>query len=253
MSKLLLPDSHPLLVLPELADAIGLNEAIVLQQVHYWIENNKKERRNFHRGRCWVYNSYRKWNENFPFWSERTIKKIFLDLEKQGLLISGNFNKLKIDRTKWYTIDYDAFEKLCSDAGLGKSCTIDSADIAQALPETNTKTQNDNNGHNGLVSNQPARACITHVEHSDPDISYFIDWYFELYEYYKHRPHPPIKSKQKIRVHDTLKEFCNENDVDIEGLESMAEAFFNVPSSDHNINHFATDGILQNRFYEVLY
>lgn len=33
----------------------------------------------------------------------------------------------------------------------------------------------------------------------------------------------------------------------------MAEAFFDVESSDHNINHFATAGILENRFYEELY
>ncbi len=36
MNNLLL-DEHPLLVMPKLATLIGLNEAIVLQQVHYWL------------------------------------------------------------------------------------------------------------------------------------------------------------------------------------------------------------------------
>lgn len=40
MSKLLL-DDEPLVILPKLAAAIGLNEAIILQQLHYWLEKVK--------------------------------------------------------------------------------------------------------------------------------------------------------------------------------------------------------------------
>ena len=34
-----------------------------------------------------------------------TVKRTFAKLEKQGYLISGNFNKDPRDKTKWYTID----------------------------------------------------------------------------------------------------------------------------------------------------
>lgn len=37
MSKLLI-DDYPIQVLPKLAKEIGLNEAIFLQQVHYWLK-----------------------------------------------------------------------------------------------------------------------------------------------------------------------------------------------------------------------
>ena len=37
MSNLLI-DDYPILVLPKLANEIGLNEAIVLQQMHYWLK-----------------------------------------------------------------------------------------------------------------------------------------------------------------------------------------------------------------------
>lgn len=40
MSKLLISES-PLLVLPSLAETIGLNEAIVLQQIHFWTSKEK--------------------------------------------------------------------------------------------------------------------------------------------------------------------------------------------------------------------
>ena len=38
----LLINEHPLMVLPSLATAVGLNQAIVLQQVHYWLDLNRK-------------------------------------------------------------------------------------------------------------------------------------------------------------------------------------------------------------------
>ena len=41
MSKILF-DEQPIVVSRELAKLIGLNEAIVLQQVHYWLEINRK-------------------------------------------------------------------------------------------------------------------------------------------------------------------------------------------------------------------
>ena len=39
MNKLLL-NEPPLMILPTLASNIGLNEAIFLQQLHYWIEKS---------------------------------------------------------------------------------------------------------------------------------------------------------------------------------------------------------------------
>jgi hypothetical protein len=52
------------------------------------------------------------WEENFPFYSLNTIKRAFNKLEGLGILLSGEFNKLDGDRTKWYTIDYAKLEEL---------------------------------------------------------------------------------------------------------------------------------------------
>ena len=109
ISKLLL-DEKPLLVLPQLAVKIGLNEAITLQQLHFHIVNAKKKSHidHFHEDRWWVYNSYEEWRENdFPFWSVSTIKRIFLKLETLGLALSNQLSKNKSDRKKWYSIDYE--------------------------------------------------------------------------------------------------------------------------------------------------
>ena len=150
MSKLLL-NEQPLLIMPQLAEKIGLNESIVIQQIHYWNVINEKANNNFKDGHYWTFNSYVQWKEQFPFWSESTIKRIIKSLEKMGLVIIGNYNKLKIDRTNWYRIDY---EMLATIENTPK-CQIElikvsnrpnqDSKLKQPLPEINSKTISKNN------------------------------------------------------------------------------------------------------------
>lgn len=105
MNKLLI-DDYPIQVLPKLAELIGLNEAIVLQQIHYWLNNSKHK----YDGKTWIFNSYPEWQKQFPFWSLITIKRTIYSLEKQNLLLIGNYNKAKFDKTKWYAINYQTIE-----------------------------------------------------------------------------------------------------------------------------------------------
>lgn len=108
MSKRLF-DSHPIVVDRELAKAFGLNEAIVLQQLNYWLNGKSAKLIN---GRKWIYNSYKQWQtDNFPFWSLATVRRAIENCEKKGLIITGNFNKAGFDKTKWYSIDYDAVDR----------------------------------------------------------------------------------------------------------------------------------------------
>jgi len=105
--KLLIKES-PLQVLPTLAKKIGLNEAIILQQIHYWLQRSNKQVE----GHTWIYKTLNSWNEEFPFWSKRTIERTLKKLESEGYIIVGKFNKMKADRTKWYSINYDLVEQL---------------------------------------------------------------------------------------------------------------------------------------------
>ncbi len=81
MNKLLLNES-PLIQLHSLALKIGLNEAIFLQQLHYWI---LKSSTNFD-GKNWVYRTSKEWEKEFPFWSNSTIKRVINSLKKSRIL-----------------------------------------------------------------------------------------------------------------------------------------------------------------------
>lgn len=103
MSKLLI-NEPPLQVLPSLAATIGLNEALFLQQLHYWINQSGHEKD----GQRWVYNTYDQWSEQFPFWSARTIRRIVASLREQGLILTTDkYNAVAIDNTLWYAIQYE--------------------------------------------------------------------------------------------------------------------------------------------------
>lgn len=135
VSKLLL-DDKPLVILPSLAKVIGLNESIIVQQLHYWLLESKHDYDGFH----WIYNTYSAWKEQFPFWSDKTIRRTITKLENEGIIITGNYNKLPIDKTKWYRIDYDKLNILTSPCGQNdqskrSDCPVEEVRLTTPLPE----------------------------------------------------------------------------------------------------------------------
>ena len=96
------------MVLPTLATKIGLNEAMFLQQLHYWVERSK----HVMEGRKWIYNTVDDWCKQFPFWSRRTLTRIIANLEKRMLIVAANYNRKGFDHTKWYTVNYEHLAEL---------------------------------------------------------------------------------------------------------------------------------------------
>jgi len=119
----LLINESPLQVLPSLAMQVGLNAAILLQQLHFrsLISTNVRD------GHKWVYKTYDQWkNEEFPFWSVDTIKRAIRRLEDSGYIIStDSYNRMKMDKTKWYRINYSKLQ--CQAVQPAPSTTAQSA------------------------------------------------------------------------------------------------------------------------------
>ena len=143
----LLYDDKPLVVSPRLAMVVGLNEAIVLQQVHYWTLLNERTKKNCRGGFYWTYNTYAEWQEQFPFWSVDTIKRIFKKLRDANLLVVERFNKMPTDRTTWYRVNHACIshsaESHFRECGIAPcivaDCTNAIVQIAPMLPETTSE------------------------------------------------------------------------------------------------------------------
>lgn len=106
----LLISEPPLQVLPTLAKAIGLNEAIVTQQLHYLLRDKRNGR--VFDGHQWIFNTYEQWQERFfPFWSIPTIQRIFSHLEKAGVFVACQ-PEGRLSRRKYYRLSGAAVSNL---------------------------------------------------------------------------------------------------------------------------------------------
>ena len=164
MASKLLIDDYPIQVLPKLAIEIGLNEAIILQQIHYWLNQSNHN----HDGKKWIYNTYDDWNKQFPFWSVMTIRRTITSLEKQNLILIANYNKAGFDKTRWYSINYPVVESV------NRRCVQNEQTICSKRTDgsvqneqTNTRDYTENTTENISMSDKsdaaPYKTIIEHL------------------------------------------------------------------------------------------
>ena len=154
MSRLLI-DEPPLQVLPSLAREIGLNEAIMLQQMHYWLIKSSHE----FEGVKWFYKTLEDWQTEFPFWSTMTIRRTLSNLEKQKVIRVGNFNKKKFDKTKWYTIEYQCVNRRC--VQYEQTMCSDRTDGGVQFEQTYTREYTETTTENNVTEEKPLKVVWT--------------------------------------------------------------------------------------------
>jgi len=102
-------ERNSLLIPTELARLIGLEEAYVLQQMHYWMQRGAGKIIN---GIRWIWNSLNDWLKQFAL-TEWQLRRAFDRLEnKFGLIRRERLDKHKWNQTTYYTIDYERLEPL---------------------------------------------------------------------------------------------------------------------------------------------
>ena len=88
----------------EIAEQLGVEGALMLQHLYFWHQRNEGNDKNFHDDHYWTYNSIKGFSAIFPYLKEYSIRKILEKLEQQEYILTGNYNKVKYDRTKWYCL-----------------------------------------------------------------------------------------------------------------------------------------------------
>lgn len=137
----------------DIAAKYGINAAILLENLGYWIKQNEANETNFYDGYYWTFNSRRAYREIFPYMSERQIDTAFKKLIEDGLVITGNYNKLAYDRTLWYALTqkgkcilhFDGMEEDVLKNGTAQNVT--------PIPNINTdKNTNENTNKNNIAA-----------------------------------------------------------------------------------------------------
>jgi DNA-binding PadR family transcriptional regulator len=106
----------------EVAKEYGVNCAVLLNNLYYWQKHNEAIGRNFVDGRYWTYNSVKAFSEQFPYLSAKAIRTALDKLQEEGLVVTGEYNKDKRDRTKWYSVT-DKGSSLLGEAELPSTAT----------------------------------------------------------------------------------------------------------------------------------
>lgn len=86
------------------AEKHGVNAAIILHNLRFWIDKNIANDRHIHDGECWTYNSVKAFERLFPYLSGKQIRSALQKLEDSGEIKKGNYNQSSYDRTTWYCI-----------------------------------------------------------------------------------------------------------------------------------------------------
>lgn len=134
----------------ELAQKLGLEEALILQHFYYWHKRNEGNNKNNIDGHFWTYNSIEGFSSIFTYISTYKIRNVLKMLVKEGYIIKGNHNKKKYDRTSWYAMTEKGISlfdtSICRNQHIHLSKSTDAfVEIDKPIPQSNTQSNKDIN------------------------------------------------------------------------------------------------------------
>ncbi len=266
----------PVTASPLAIAAIGVSEAIIVQQIEYWIKKNQIKNRNLYDGRYWTYNTFEELSEQIGMRPDR-IKDVIRRLREKGIVLVGNYNTNKYDRTNWYSIDYDALDSfLSNDSGkstppLWENPTINSAEIPQPIPETNTETTTEINTetiNTHINTKLPAEVPLcsltdkkkmTH-DAMQATAATIYDVYLDEYKRRIGKRHPFVKKQMYYKMIDDMAnaiapdyDFFENRDTRDIARRLIEEHYKNKYKcdNDYSVFFFATAGIFSRLFQRV--
>lgn len=118
----------------------GVDQAIMLSNIKFWVATNEANNRNEYKGYFWTYNSAQAFTNLFPFWSRKKISRILNDLEGKGAIVSRKNNPHSSDHTKAYTLPKIRLDK--NDQSLDKNDQSYYTENKQQKENSNSKSSN---------------------------------------------------------------------------------------------------------------
>jgi len=127
----------------EIAKKYGIEEAILLQNLYFWIEKNKANNKHYYNDTYWTYNSKKAFADIFPYMTPRKIDYTLKNLIDKGLVITGNFNENATDRTLWYALTKMGYCIL-------QNCEMEQTKLSNDIDTTINNNTNINNKCNNI-------------------------------------------------------------------------------------------------------
>lgn len=116
----LLLDEHPVFLLPSLVRRVGLLEAALLQQLHFWAERATRT----HEGHAYVYKTYQDWSDEIGV-TAKTVRGALDRMRKAGIVAAVQNPNDPRDRTLWWRVEYAKLSEGAPSAPTGSSSPPD--------------------------------------------------------------------------------------------------------------------------------
>ena len=175
--NLLIQDA-PHVFSPHLAKEIGLHECLLLQQLHWLIQNNNCK---YHDDHFWWKHTNAQWLDTLPYFqNEKRVLKTVKSLRSQNLLIAETLTwkieKIRGDRTLWYRVNYQEVERLSKEIETRKLQEKINKATAKNQPVAPVVSGNSQNGsmgdsHFGSMSNSQNGRMIKKIDKEDLSVS----------------------------------------------------------------------------------
>lgn len=157
-----------------LAKIVGVEGAVILKHLFYWVQKNYGNNKHFYDGSYWTYNSVRGFSIIFDYLSTKQINRILNNLIKDGYVKTGNYNSNKMDRTMWYAFTKKGIElmeknglKLDETADLPKSENAIEQNKQMDLPKSENGFSQKGECNTNIVTNIITDNILTNVSSTD--------------------------------------------------------------------------------------
>ncbi len=171
----------------ELAAVVGIEAAILVANIEFWIEKNRANDKHLHNGLYWTYNSIKAWQELFPYMTKDVIRRRLDKLVELGILLRDSFNEDPRDRTAWYTLsdaNLDVSHLAAVPPSIGSSAN---SSMNTDIKHTDTPASNESGSQKALFDSTPEQEkpkANKEKEKNIPTQEYgkFIEIWMEVYK-----------------------------------------------------------------------
>lgn len=92
-----------IMILPVEIRKVGIHKALIIAYLRGWLATNANNTIANRDGRTWSFQTLDSWSENTGV-KRGTIRNHLQELRENGIVLTGNFNRLGFDRTIWYSL-----------------------------------------------------------------------------------------------------------------------------------------------------
>jgi hypothetical protein len=148
----------------EIAQEIGLEKAIILNNIAFWVNKNVANKKHTHNGKTYTYNSYEAFAKLFPYMKINTIKRVIREMEEEGILESRtDLNESTHDHTKWYCVGSHS---------IVKKITIE--DEKNNHPSLEKSSSYKNNNQRQIINTDNKTTDIKQEKEEEKEISHLL-------------------------------------------------------------------------------